>query len=358
MKKSLLILLLIALLSTLCTSCTKTQSEDSSQDSTQISISSSTEGNPTKESNDNNDTHTSSSTSTNEEKYNKALSLIAEGKYTEAYELLCEIKTYGPAKEKLKNFFYAPKSVSETIIYLSQNDVSVTAIEYKYDLNGNIVEIREGNHQYSLTYDSKGNVLVGCDIQYPSSKSIIYTYNEKGILIKTIEENGRTTTYSYDQNGLLKNLYWADYVETFEYEFYGNGTIKTITHADDPDYLFDPCVTKYLYDENGNLTRIEQIYPDDPDYPPTVTTITYGTSGIDSVTTEYEDVKVKMTYSYNNKGALIQAECNTYYEEEPEAVYVYKFDDNQLFYSENIYTQERIAIINHTHPETILAVFA
>ena len=110
MKKILSILLLIAMLVPVFTSCNLIPSNEPEESSSQDSTPDTT---ITDTNNNNGNENTPPTTLTNEEKFNNASSLIAEGKYTEAYALLSEIKSYEPAKEKLKNFFYAPKTVDK-----------------------------------------------------------------------------------------------------------------------------------------------------------------------------------------------------------------------------------------------------
>lgn len=365
MKKYLKSVQLICILLLVCTlfltACGGTQ---------QPPVSSEPEGSENASTNDN-DNNINDSNNDNQisdekkEKYDQACALISQGKIEEAYTLLKSISTYAPAQEKLKNFFYAPAKVTDTCIYSTSNSPITSITEYKYNKNGNITEIKQGSKTATFVYDAKGNILIGCDVLDIWGGNITYTYDQNGVLIKETDVDGDVTSYEYNEKGFLVKKHWvglnrntmsvSDMTDTYEYEFYSNGNVKTMTHKEDPNYMFDSQITKYTYNENGTLIRVEENLTNYPDEDALITTITYGEYGIASVKREYDTSKAIIQYTYDNAGALIRMDCSEYDDNELFCTYIYTFENNQLFYSENKNTHERASLVNQMHIETILS---
>ena len=183
MKKSLrmlaLVLSLLLSLSMLFVSCDKNDEEP------QGTPEATTENNKNNNVDDDDD-NSGSSKSSEEEKYNKACLLITEGKNEEAYKLLNEIKTYAPAQEKLKNFFYAPQTVIEKWKY-SDSAEKTSSNSYTYDAMGNIIVNSDSyGDSDSYTYDENGNWLTRTDMASKDNYSMCtHTYDGNGKLIKS-----------------------------------------------------------------------------------------------------------------------------------------------------------------------------
>ena len=350
MKKILSILLLIAMLATVFTSCNLAPSTESEENSSQSStnndspntnISDTDNNNNTStdtNNNNNNDdnTNTPSTTLTNEEKYNNAVSLIAEGKYTEAYELLSEIKTYEPAKEKLKNFFSAPKIVDKKWKYSNENNYNTDSISYTYNNMGNIIETSDNE---IFSYDTNGNILSGCDLIFGT----YYTYTYKDGKLYKRTSSSDSTTYYYDSNNrlsktVLENAYGSS-ESVYEYTYYANGKVKT---------MYDGYY-EYHYNEKEQIINVFT-YSDYESKEVEMTAIFgYGEYGITKI--DVQDIWgriVKFTYTYNKNGLLTKLEAKSYFEGKLDSDYIYTFSDHQLFYIENPQIQERISIVIYT----------
>ena len=223
MKKILSILLLISLLTIAFTACDITPSVENEESQPQNSTESSSnnsddvnDNNNNTNNNSNNDNSTNNSenntppstTLTEEEKYNNALSLLYKGKNQEAYELLNEIKTYAPAQEKLKNFFYAPTSVREgNIGYANgKKEMIYYNVCYTYDTAGNIKSMTDVNNQtFYFTYDSNGNILSGYDLDAPSTSSV-YLYTYKNNQLQSLTYGNITEKYYYNNSGYIDKI--------------------------------------------------------------------------------------------------------------------------------------------------------
>ena len=359
MKKILSILLLISLLTIAFTACDITPSVENEESQPQNSTGSSSNNSDDVNDNNNNTNNNSdndnstnngentpppSTTLTEEEKYNNALSLLSKGKNQEAYELLNEIKTYAPAQEKLKNFFYAPQTVVEKWKYADDADYHTDSIVYTYNSMGNIVETSDNE---IFTYDSNGNVLSGRDLIFGT----YYTYTYQNGKLFQEKSSDDTTTYYYNSNGQISKVViefnGRSDERVYEYTYYASGNVKTI---------FDGY-SEYSYAENGILTKVVG-YGDyiakTEDYTLTLTYEEYGLSKI-NLQDRWGGVAV-FTYSYDSSGNLTSLEVKSYEEGILDSTHIFTFSNHILCYSENPAVIDRIGIVYYTDIDAALEI--
>lgn len=351
MKKILSILLLISLLTIAFTACDITPSveneeshpqnstESSSNNSDDVNVNVNDNNNNTNN-NSNNDNSTNngenntppSTTLTEEEKYNNALSLLSKGKNQEAYELLNEIKTYAPAQEKLKNFFYAPQTVVEKWKYADDADYHTDSIVYTYNSMGNIVETSDNE---IFIYDSNGNVLSGRDLIFGT----YYTYTYKSEKLYQKKSSSETYTYFYNSDGTISK----------EVQENSYGTNETLYQYADGKLCYKSCETsymKYSYDTNGNLIKLESYDNNVLSFSATITYGKYGPTQMILCIIGYSEGT--FTYSYDSNGNLVKLDAKSYYDGILDSTYTYTFTDHQLCYSENPAVIDRISIVCYT----------
>lgn len=284
-----------------------------------------------------------------EQKYESALALIDAGKIDDAYEALNEIKTYAPAQEKLKNFFYVPGMVVEASEYSDGSSLSYVS-SYKYDSMGNIIERVEGADKDVFNYDSVGNILNGCDLIYGSECA--YTYRD-GRLYQISSEGG-TETYHYNEKGQIAKVsylykynegaYTEEDEKLYEYTYYTNGNVKTL--------VIDEC-EEYHYDKNGRQTKLI-VHDDYDDY---AFEISYGDFGVKKINFNCgSDESATFEYTYGENGALSKLEVKYYMDNELELADTFTFSEQKLFYSENPAVKQRAAIVSYMDCEAILEI--
>jgi len=252
-----------------------------------------------------------------ESEYNKALSLIEEGKLEDAHKTLKAIKDYEPAEKMLTRLRYVTTNMSkveyddgeqgEKAVYTytynenglptkgtmeySYKDMSQTMdIEYFYDANDNLIKITEGGEtSYEYTYDENNHLIK--EIYVGSNDKTEYFYNENGVLTKKeVTEHGDREVYDYiyDSKGNLIKAVVSEYwgvgpdgkpseephdVSEYEYGYDANGMlIKEPKEYWTHEYTYDSngilmkekkvsmhgfgeYVYEYTYDANGNLTK-------------------------------------------------------------------------------------------------------
>ena len=107
MKKFLAAILVLMMLTMSFVACDVSDDSSDGDDlkNTESSEKNDKGGNKDKENTDNKE----NTENTDEKKYEDAVALISQGKYSKAYEALLTISDDEPAKETLKNFFYAPQ---------------------------------------------------------------------------------------------------------------------------------------------------------------------------------------------------------------------------------------------------------
>ena len=301
---------------------------------------------------------------TDEIKYNKACSLIEDGKLQEAYEILKEIKNYALANEMLNNFFYAPTLIKEgNLTYISGSNLGpVMQYDdkvYSYDTNGNIISITipEYNKTYNYTYDSKGNELQGFPIDSPNSYNRARTCSYKNGKLSKISYSDSSKEYFYNSDGSINKIvytYQSDYYETpiinetiYSYTYYDNNTIKTMRYADDGVY-------EYQYDTDGDVIKVV-IYNDECTEIWGYYSIIYGEFGVEKVEVwkpKYSQTEPvgEIAYNYDTKGLLTEVMCY----DAGELTGAYLLSDYTLCYSENYNARDRIDIISYTSIEKIV----
>lgn len=313
----------------------------------------------------NNNNSGNNQSNTDEAKYNEACSLIEDGNYEEAYNILKKIKNYAPANDKLNNFFYAPTLIKEGYLtYTSGSNLGPSMeyddMVYSYDEKGNIISITipEYNKTYNYTYDSKGNELAGYPIDSPNSYNGARTCNYKnGKLIK-ISYSDSTDEYFYNDDGTLSKIvhtYQSQssstpsvYETVYTYAYYDNGSIKTMRYVDGYEGY------EFQYNTNGTVTKVN-VFDNEFSENYGYYSIIYGEFGVEKVevyfTEDSESEPVgEMTYTYDTKGRLTEIMC--YYEGELNEAYL--FSGYELCYSENDIAKSRIAVISRTNIEKIL----
>lgn len=221
--------------------------------------------------------------------YNKAVQLLEDGKYKEAYYALKDCDGYKDSEELLKNF----------------------RIEYEesfgaeYDKDGNVTHERKSTYKdhesYTLEieYDEDGNVSWKIEYAYDDNghqtlDSYYARYDEYEYFHKSLYEydsNGKLTQeIRYDADG---NVIWK-YEYEYAYDDKGNETLKIRYDADgNVNWKYE-----YEYDDKGNKT-LEIQYDAD------------------------ENVNWKYEYSYDDKGNNTLKIC---YDEDGNVDYKYEYE--------------------------------
>lgn len=158
------------------------------------------------------------------------------------------------------------------------SDSTGTYVYDEYDLNGNMIHYVSEGHEFSGEFDTKGKLLKDELIYNGLSDTTTYSYDSLGRCIES-------------QSHGISKIYGGEYGE------------DGISHNYD-------SVTKYNYDDNGNLITVTTTYTDEP-------------SNINNYTTQYEyDSHNRLIkednngfytkYFYNNHGFVERIDCNTY----------------------------------------------
>ena len=248
-------------------------------------------------------------------KYKKAMELIEEQEYEEAYEILNEIERYKPAKEALKHFHYVACSekatflISETIVYPSECKIiygenglpkkivnNGTATTFKYDEDGRLIQrIENGVQIYTYTYDKWDN-LIAETFTYDSQESIIasYKYDKNNNLIEVVRPD--STDYGYE---IIESYFYDEDKKIKCVKSYSNGQSTT---------------TEYIYNESNQLIK-------------EVNTFGYDSSSTDNnvsilLNTDPDSIE----YYYNAKGQIIKSIAK--YSNENDAVNTYEYDSH------------------------------
>ncbi len=264
----------------------------------------------------------------------KALELVDQEKYEEAYSLLYKNRGNEEAKDMLEDF-----TVVHTNETLTSYEIYNAFIEKTYNENGDIIKgIQKMMYQgmyyvydltYEYTYDEKGRVLsqsTYVDGSENPDEIVKYTYDENGNLV--LEEK---TNNSYDYTtGELSTTY-TEYTAR-EYDENGNVTYSEEYYIDEGKKEIIVC-EENTYDENGNLIH-EKWYNTEDNYYDTefvydengflvkeIEKRSYGVNVTEYTVNEKGDaLTTKITFNYDGKenGSVITSEFETVYEYDEE----------------------------------------
>ena len=141
------------------------------------------------------------------------------------------------------------------------------------DINGNLTL------SYSYEYDARGRIT---SETLPGNSTVTYSYGSNG-RTKTVNDNGKQTTYTYDAMGNLKQVQGPAYLNKVTYKYFSNGGIKSAVAAG--------STWTFGYDNRGNRTSIN-----DPDAG--TTTYTYDAFGRETARTDARGVVFSTNYDY------------------------------------------------------------
>lgn len=246
-----------------------------------------------------------------------ASALISEGKFTEAYSMLCSAEQTDEVKAMLNGF------------YLSFEKVSVTE-------NG-----KNLNYEYKYTRDNLGRksyvVADDPDMDYESE----YIYDESGKLIRQTDymmvshkkEAVWKYNYTYVGNKLCGTTIYCrgNLHESVAYSYNAEGNLECEQHSDSNNKF---SYEKIYYYENGKAVKV-----------------TVG-NGV-SISSVYE-------YKYDNSGELIEETATSYDEEgaiKSIKVKTYNVSAERKSIKEVFYNSDGTEISNRTTEYTVPFVF-
>lgn len=283
----------------------------------------------------------------NEQSYKEACALLQEKKYEEAYAAFSKIKDYSPAKKKLKNFFFAP----QTITYSTTNSFGQNWNEedfYQYSDDGNILKHLQNNQEFLFSYNEAGDVLSGHELPNYTPAQTTYFYDDGKLNKISINDRSHNIYYSfsYNENAEVSKIILSyaespsSYTYSFTYSYDRNNSVKTVSFTD-----VDDCNYTLYYDKNGAITQIQGSFEDDA----LTITMTYNSYGLEKVSGVFSfdpASPFEFCYSYDINGKLLEMTEK----DNGEIIGCYSFSNHKLCYSENEQTHQRISVITRTSP--------
>ena len=179
-------------------------------------------------------------------------------------------KTTIISPKKHKKVIY--KNALDQTIKIVQNDG--TAIKYKYDALGNLIQTKIGNRVTTIKYDKLGRKIA---LKTPESGKTVYRYNSFGELIYQKDAKGIVSKFTYDKLGRLKTKKTGH--KTVIYSYTKEGKVSKIVSKNKNDswskiYKYNKfaklkqktlniddqrLIESYYYDSIGRLR--EKVYP-------------------------------------------------------------------------------------------------
>lgn len=274
--------------------------------------------------------------------YNKANDLIAEGEYSEAYEILKKLEDYKDCEELVKRFRYIPIKISEQYVENGTNAYTEEELCELFFNNENLPIQIIGTYIGDSDYGEYIDKYI-YDITYDENTNITnHTYTGPAG-DKSINE------YIYDGGNCIKKVhesYYENYYINYIYD-YKDRLIKEVRVSSSGDEAY----TEYTYDINDNLIKAERINYFIFD---TVSKYTYDTNGnlLKEVCTYSTGLEIIKNYTYDDNGNLIQENEGSIgmYGNSSTKVINYTYDaKNKLIGEERIYSDGSKSTCHYTY---------
>lgn len=260
-----------------------------------------------------------------EDTYNEALSLMSDGKYADAYDILKLLGDYKNSNSLIEECLSA---------VFDENIAQLIAAEKYSEAYGLLVS--SGNQEQLKHFKAVYTVSNYSDKYYDSNS--VYTYDEFGNLLKDVKtyDDGdkKIKEYTYDSyNRLISERITesdspSDFFETtYEYDAHGQ-KIKEVTTYDYGNGNTGSYTYEYEYDPNGNM--ITSIYSKAGESGKKITEYEYNSYG--QITKElYHDG----TYYYFEYGSNNELLKKVYvWSDGHESFDSYQYDDNGVLVKE------------------------
>lgn len=162
-------------------------------------------------------------------------------------------------------------------------------VEYKYNVNGELIEMIDGIGTVNLQYDDGGRLI--SVIGPTASDNITYTYDGIGNQL-TMAKSGLSVTYTYDDLNRLSEVNSNHFSQTYTYDAVGNLIQKLNGNGSFTSYGFDNL--NRLTDLNNKKSNDETI----SDF-----NLSYGSLMIENIT---DHVGSSFAYEYDNANQLVR----------------------------------------------------
>lgn len=254
-------------------------------------------------------------------KQNQAQKLIDQGDYEAAYEMLSEMKNNKKAQALLQNFQYV--LVKRESSYLISSNPAYEEV-FTYNEHGLLCKSVSEDTVFDYEYDQNKRLV---KTLYNGSLNNEYEYDDKGNLIKHTSWLGKYPQFGYeyaydDQGRMIRevvlrgnpdfNILELSYTTEYTYDKDGNMTSRTWTYRNG-----STSRTDYVYDKDGNLIREER--------GAVVVEYVYDNKGN---ILEEKNNSTTVQYTYDQNGYLTQKISKNLTSGYVEYSFIYEYDGN------------------------------
>lgn len=244
-------------------------------------------------------------------KYDRAIMLLAEDNYREAYALFSELGNYRDAADYVSHFHFIP---SKLVLSDGEMTQEMRTTLNEQNLPKEIFCSFEEDEQLFLTlyFDQNGKLIKTTQpLEGEQEAATNYIYNDNGKLIKIDSYNHKDyTEYTYDDSGKLVKMVYINSNpgkhDIYEYFYNESGLLIKETYRQGPDSKVSVSIT-YTYDASNKL--IKEVHTEAVNTSlSSETQYTYDESErlVKKVQTRANDQQTTSEYFYNEDGVLCE----------------------------------------------------
>jgi RHS repeat-associated protein len=190
-----------------------------------------------------------------------------ERKTTDEYDAAGNLTSETNAEKRTTTYKYDPANRLEEITY---SDGKTHSVEYEYDEDGRLTEMRDGTGATKYTYDKLDRLteaenghkevtkyqynLVGepTSITYPNGKEVTRAYDKDARLEKITDWNAKITRFTYDEDSNLKAIVYPS--ETKDEDAYAYNDADAMTEVKMKKSSETLTSLKYTRGDDGEVT--------------------------------------------------------------------------------------------------------
>jgi RHS repeat-associated protein len=170
-----------------------------------------------------------------------------ERKTSKEYDLAGNLKTLTDAAKRTTTYTY---DAANRLKEVSYSDGKTHAVEYEYNGDGEVTQMKDGSGTTKYTYDQLDRLT---EVENGHKEVVKYEYDLANELTKITYPNGKAVTREYDKDGRLEKVTdWLAHATTFSYDP-DSDVATTVFPSETKDE------DKYAYNDADQMSEVKMV---------------------------------------------------------------------------------------------------